>query len=113
LQRRQALRQFRHDARALSAVKLTQPAISATVRPQPAQSAETGSTAHTLLQGVSMSAMSRCGEVRRATVRIAARKAIAEIGCSLEVYVPIPSSRRSVLALAAGGGVVAASGCGC
>ena len=36
--------------------KPIQPAISAVVRPQPTHSPKTGSTAHILLQGVSISA---------------------------------------------------------
>src|SRR5262249_18280613 len=51
-----------------------QPSISARLRPQPVQSAEIGSTAHTLLQGLSMSVMSRRADVV-GKIKIAARKA--------------------------------------
>src|SRR5262245_319515 len=51
-----------------------QPSISARLRQQPMQSAEIGSTAHTLLQGVSMSVMGRRADVV-GKIKIAARKA--------------------------------------
>jgi hypothetical protein len=47
-----------------SGVKRSHPAISARLRPHPMHSAELGSTTHTLLHGLSMSAMNRFGEKR-------------------------------------------------
>jgi len=53
-----------------------QAAISARVRPHPMQSAEIGSSVHTLLQGLSMPVMSRHG-IWWGKIRTSARKAIA------------------------------------
>jgi uncharacterized membrane protein len=53
-----------------------QPSISVRLRPQPMQSAEIGSTAHTLLQGLSTSVMGGRADVM-SKIKIAARKANA------------------------------------
>jgi len=51
-----------------------QPSISASLHPQPMQSAEIGSTAHTLLQGLSTSVMGGRADVM-SKIKIATRKA--------------------------------------
>src|SRR5947209_6621093 len=58
-----------------------QPSISARLRPQPMQSAEIGSTAHTLLQGLSTSVMGGRADVM-SKIKIAARKANSVANCT-------------------------------
>src|SRR5258708_38908188 len=58
-----------------------QPSISARLRPQPMQSAEIGSTAHTLLQGLSTSVMGGRADMM-SKIKIAARKANSVANCT-------------------------------
>jgi hypothetical protein len=58
-----------------------QPSISARLRPQPMQSAEIDSTAHTLLQGLSTSVMGGRADVM-SKIKIATRKANSVAKCT-------------------------------
>src|SRR5258708_22305266 len=58
-----------------------QPSISARLRPQPMQSAEIGSTAHTLLQGLSTSVMGGRADMM-SKIKIAARNANSVANCT-------------------------------
>src|SRR5215470_17260670 len=58
-----------------------QPSISARLRPQPMQRAEVGSTAHSLLQGLSTSVMGDRADVT-SKIKIATRKANAVANCT-------------------------------
>jgi uncharacterized membrane protein len=59
-----------------------QPSISARLRPQPMQSAEIGSTAHTLLQGLSTSVIGGRADVM-SKIKIATRKANSVAKCTV------------------------------
>ena len=66
--------------RSSAAIRI-QPSISARLRPQPMQSAEIDSTAHTLLQGFSTSVMGGRADVM-SKIKIATRKANSVAKCT-------------------------------
>jgi hypothetical protein len=66
--------------RSLAAIRI-QPSISARLRPQPMQSAEIDSTAHSLLQGLSTSVMGGRADVM-SKIKIATRKANSAAKCT-------------------------------
>src|SRR3954463_11732493 len=92
-----------------SGVKRSHPSISARLRPHPMQSAEMGSTIHTLLHGLSMSAMGRFSE-RRAQDK---HRRAEDNAVVPRAYIPILNIRFLLkLALADGGVLVGPDGIG-
>jgi hypothetical protein len=67
--------------RSSAAIRI-QPSIFARLRPQPMQSAEIGSTAHTLLQGLSTLVMGGRADVM-SKIKIATRKANSVAKCNV------------------------------
>src|SRR5438132_4893492 len=97
-----------------SALKEAHCAISASVRPQPMQSADIGSTTHTFLHGVSMLAMNREeGHAGAAKIRVGTRKAMLPSILRYDgTQVRIRKSRLRQSSFFAGGALAVSSGSG-